>query len=143
MPKVTAATLAVTALILIGLTGCADATGNAADEHTAPTGADSPAPSTTPDPLVAETPSAQQADAAFLSFVRGRLATFPSQIPDATDEQLLDAAAIACERLQDGESVEKMSVIEGEQPSEVGGYFYDSNAIIAGAQMHLCADTLS
>lgn len=134
---------AIAAVVLLTLTGCAESANSAADKPSSPMTTEPVAPSETPEPLVAETPSAQQTDAAFLSFVRGRLATFPSQIPDATDEQLLDAAAIACERLQDGESVEKMSVIEGEQPSEVGGYFYDSNAIIAGAQMHLCADTLS
>ncbi|KRD51969.1 hypothetical protein [Microbacterium sp. Root280D1] len=135
---------AVAAVLLLTLTGCAESADNASDERVAPASASEEA-TETPAPLEAEEPGTaadDEAESAFLEFVRGRLETFPSQIPDATDAQLFDAAADACERIRGGESVEKMSVIDGEQPSEVGGYFYDSNAIIAGAQMHLCPDTM-
>lgn len=148
MPKVTAATIAVTALLLFALTGCSGAVDGASDESTdrvvtEESTAETPASSGTADPLVAEEPGAQDAQTAYLDFVRGRLSTFPTQIPNATDDQLLAAAKDACDRIRAGESVEGMSVIQDEQPSEIGGYFFDSNAIIAGAQMHLCTDTLS
>lgn len=93
-------------------------------------------------PLSATEPSADRDEETFLTFVYGRLATFPTQIPNATPEELIATGDIACARILAGESVELMSVIDGEKPSEMGGYFYDSNAIIAGAQMHLCPETL-
>lgn len=142
MKKVTAA-LAV--LLALTLTGCGDdasTTSGQSTERVAPSSEETTAPieeTATPEPLVAQSPVAAGADA-FLEFVRGRLATFPSQIPDATDEQLIAAGNDACERVESGESVDKMSVIEDEKPSEVGGYFFDSNAIIAGALMHLCPE---
>lgn len=136
--------IAATVLVALTLTGCAGPGDDAGDERVAPASASEEA-SETPVPLEAEEPGSatdDEAQSAFLEFVRGRLETFPSQIPDATDAQLFAAAVDACERIRSGESVEKMSVIDGEEPSEVGGYFYDSNAIIAGAQMHLCPDTM-
>lgn len=103
-----------------------------------------PVESVTPDsePLTAETPTAGEPDTvAFIAMVRSRLATFNTQIPNATDEQLLAAGLAGCERILSGEGVEGMSVITDEAPG-TGGYFYDSNAIIAGAMIHLCPETL-
>ena len=138
----------VGAVLLLALTGCSESVANAGDGRVGPAAESaSPTPeataTTSPEPIVAKpVDGAEPNEAAFIEFVRGRLATFPSQIPDVTDEQLMAAAADACERIRGGESVEGMSVIEDEVPSEAGGYFYDSNAIIAGAQMHICQDTL-
>lgn len=135
MPKVTAATLAVTALMLITLTGCASAAGDAGDERTAPAASESAAP------LVAETPApsdpgGDDAEQAFLDYVRENLPT-PTSIPDATDEQLLTAGEDACSRLAAGEPADGMVVVDGEQPWE-NGYYYDSSAIVGGASRYLC-----
>lgn len=142
------ASIAVAVLVAFTLTGCSGAAEETPREpqafaQTATEEAAGPEPSGTPAPLEAVEPNATRDEDAFLTFVRGRLATFPTQIPDATDEQLIAAADVACDRIRGGEPVDRMSVIDGETPSEMGSYFYDSNAIIAGAQMHLCQDTLS
>lgn len=145
MPKRTTAIAAVVVL-LFALTGCGEETATPADEPkpfaaplTATEAPETPAPD---GDLVASEPDGAANEAAFLSFVRTRMSSFPTQIPDATDEQLLAAASEACDRIREGEDVDRMSVIQDEKPSEVGAYYFDSNAIIAGAQMHLCADTL-
>lgn len=140
MPKITAAVAAL--LLVLALAGCGDdgATGDTSSEQSKPTSQEA---SETPTPLTAQPTDAGGEDVeTFLEFVHGRMATFKTQIPDATDEQLEAAGREACERLLDGESYELMSVIDGEELSEPAGYYFDSNAIIAGAQMHLCPETL-
>ncbi|MCC2030607.1 hypothetical protein [Microbacterium allomyrinae] len=108
-----------------------------------------PAPTDTTGPLVAEEPSEGRDEAAFLAFVRLRQATYPTQIPNATDEDLIATGDIACARLSDGlaegktdaQIVDGLSVIEGEAKSDAG-YFSDSGVIIASAQMNLCPETI-
>jgi hypothetical protein len=94
-------------------------------------------------PLIAGSPAppvaAENAEDAFLIEVRSRLAKIRSQIPDATDEQLLDSAHEACERIEGGESSAEMSLIEGE--TQTGGYFMDSGAIITSARLTMCPPT--
>ncbi|OIU88667.1 hypothetical protein [Microbacterium sp. AR7-10] len=95
-------------------------------------------------PLVAETSApptaAENAEDAFLIEARSRLAKIRTQIPDATDAQLLDAAHEACERIEGGESSAEMSLIDGETKSDAG-YFMDSGAIITSARLTMCPPT--
>jgi len=132
-------------VVLLALTGCAatpSATEPAEPSQVTASAEPSPEPTETVEPLVAEDPTLEVDVDTYLTFVRGRLASFPSQIPDATDEQLVETGWLACERILGGESPLGMTVIDGEKPSEIGGYYYDSNAIVAGAQIHLCPETL-
>ena len=140
MPKVTAATLAVTALIVLGLTGCTGTPESSGDERTAPTVADSPAPSPTRDPLVAETPEEVNADEQFVAEARDRLAGLgaATSIPNATDDQLVDAGREACEQLVAGMPFNDVSVIEGEQ--RVQGSYLDSAAIATAGLLFFCPE---
>lgn len=140
MPKITAARIALTALIVLTLTGCA---GTVSSDASEPQDAAQAAPSETTAPLTAQKSSEQtdaDAEAAYLSTVRERLSRIVSQIPDATDEQLLAAGYDACDRLADGESSEGMSVIQDEQKSK-HGYYSDSGHIITSATLTLCPPT--
>lgn len=143
--KRTAAVLAIAVALI--LTGCTSSPGGSPSSST---GGATAAPSSTTEPsaapLVAETPSVSGGEdtAGFLDKVRDRLAKLDSQIPNASDEQLISAGHQACDRLRAGESTDLMSVIDGEQRSGANhdGYYYDSNAIIMAAQLNLCRDTL-
>lgn len=138
MPKVTAATVAVTALLLIALTGCADGADSVSDESTAPSASDSVTPDETAAPLVAGAPQEvddAQVEAEFIEAVRDRLSKIQSQIPDATDEQLLSAARKACDVMNDTNN-EELSLIEGE--TKTNGYYMDSDAIKIAARLTLC-----
>lgn len=86
-------------------------------------------------PLTAESPTATDGEAAFLDAVRANLRP-DNVIPNATDEQLLDAGKEACERLAAGESSDTISLIEGEQTT--AGYFRDSVQIVQAAATNLC-----
>lgn len=134
MPKLTGAAVAATAALLLALAGCAGTTQEPAGDTTKP----DVSPTETAAPLVAETPidtSAGEAEANFIKQVRAGLPA-NTQIPNATDQQLLDAGKAACERYAQGESYENMSVIEGE--TQVDGYYYDSAAIILAAVNTIC-----
>lgn len=122
----------VAAALLLTLTGCSGAPANAGDERTAPAATESAAP------LVAETtePEAANPHAAYLDGVRALLPE-KTQIPDATDEQLIAAGMAACERLAAGEASDLISVIEGETPNGLGSY-NDSGMIVSAARTHLC-----
>ncbi len=60
-----------------------------------------------------------------------------SQIPNATDVQLLSAADKACEQMATGADVFSVRVIDGETP-DPGGYFGDSTLIASIAQQTIC-----
>lgn len=117
--------VAVAAVLLFALTGCAAPASETPAESVAP--------------LVAESPSASAAgvdEAAFLEDVRENLPT-NTQIPDATDEQLLAAGARACEELAAGTPGDQISVVENETPGALGT-FDDSGAIVTAASVNLC-----
>lgn len=137
MPKRTsAASVAAAAVLLLALTGCAGGVETPSADRTAPAAT---SPKETAAPLVAETPAAapsEDVDAAFVAAVRASLPP-TTQIPNATDQQLIDAGHQACERLAAGEASDQMSVIEGEVAGE-GGYYWDSAAIINAARTSLC-----
>ncbi|WP_067198939.1 DUF732 domain-containing protein [Microbacterium sp. XT11] len=145
MPKVTAATVVLAALVSITLTGCASGTGNAADERTASAAAETDAPAETPEPLVAETPaptsdSASEADAAFLQYVRDELPP-TTTIGNATDAQLIAAGHQACEQVLSGVAWEDIRLVEGEEPSSTG-YYLDTSAILNGALYNYCPELI-
>ncbi|KKX97745.1 DUF732 domain-containing protein [Microbacterium sp. Ag1] len=126
MPKITATTLTVAALILLALTGCA---GNATDERVAPAAVE------TTEPLVAETPAAESEapatpDQLFVDRVRAELPD-DTVIPNATDEQLIAAAGEACEQMNAGVDFSAVDVVDGEIPN--GLDIRESSATIAAA----------
>ncbi|WP_417510556.1 DUF732 domain-containing protein [Microbacterium sp.] len=135
------ASIALAALIALTLTGCA----GAADETpSAPQSTTQSTPSATPDSLVAETPAAEEADdasAAFVEKFHEVRATMPgdSQIPNATDEQLLAAADEACSRLDAGETSDTIVLIDGEEKNGAG-YYSDSAAIMVAARDSICPE---
>ncbi|QLD10885.1 DUF732 domain-containing protein [Microbacterium oleivorans] len=75
-------------------------------------------------------------ESAFLAAVRENLPE-NTQIPDATDEQLLAAGADACEQIAEGTPGDQISVIENEQLGVLGTYD-DSGAIVSAARTNLC-----
>lgn len=113
--------------MLLTLTGCTQ------------TISDPPAtePTQTTAPLTAESPAVQEvSDAAYLDMVRETLPA-NTQIPNATDAQLVDAGERACAELAAGTDTSTLSVIEGEQDNGYGAYL-DSGAIISAARATLC-----
>ncbi|MBD8477560.1 DUF732 domain-containing protein [Microbacterium sp. CFBP 8794] len=88
------------------------------------------------EPLTAETPAALDFEATYLEIVRAELRP-DNVIPNATDEQLLEAGRKACEELAAGTPSDQISVIEGE-PANGLGYFSDSGTIITAAATTLC-----
>lgn len=148
MKKSAIAAIATAAVLVVG-GGTAYALSTNGQAATAPalieaTATTTPTATESAAPLVAETPAplaaAENANDAFLIEARSRLAKIRTQIPDATDAQLLDAAHEACERIEGGESSAEMSLIEGETKSDAG-YFMDSGAIITSARLTMCPPT--
>lgn len=134
MKRITA-TASIALVALLALTGCAQGASNPTEEREAPATVESA------EPLVAEEPiEADKSDAerAFLEAFRGIQATYASVIPEATDEQLLDAGYEACERLAAGEASTDISLIEGEERNVQSEMYLDSVSIVGAAVPHLC-----
>lgn len=113
--------------MLLTLTGCTQ------------TISDPPAtePTETSAPLTAESPAtAPSASQDYIESVRALLPK-NTQIPNASDEQLLEAGERACDELAAGTDTLTLSLIEGETPNGAGS-FDDSAAIITAAAMNLC-----
>lgn len=142
MPKVTAATLAVTGLLLIALAGCAGEADSAGEESAAPVVSASATPEESAAPLVAETadPDSTDADRIFLEYVDAALQP-DTQIADAADASLIDAGHQACEQILAGVPIEDVRVIEGETPN-ASGYYADSSNVRNAAQVAYCPETL-
>jgi hypothetical protein len=137
MPKVTAAVLA--ALVVVALTGCAGSAPGAGDERAAPAATESATPVESAVPLSAEAaaPEISDADTVFLAYVRKTLLP-DTQIPNATDQQLIDAGHEACRQLETGVALEDVRVVEGETAHPSTGAFYDTSAILSGAILSYC-----
>ena len=139
MPKVTAAVAAL--LLAFTLTGCGDDT-TPAESNEARGFADTAPADETATPTPAETlsaPPSDEVEVAYVAYVRGKLLA-NTQIPDATDEQLIDAGRRACDILDSGTNPDDLTVIDGEERAGgEGGYFQDSATIATGARMYLCA----
>lgn len=145
MPKITAASAALTALIIVSLTGCSNSAEKTPDAQ--PQGfADVQTETTSPEPLVAEAPTATGAPATgsreeqFAERVKFYLDIDPAsnQVPNATAEQLIVAGYAACEKRAAGEKISEFSVIEGE--TTINDYYWTSSQITSAALETLCPD---
>lgn len=142
-PRLIAATAAIA---LLALTGCSSGMEiNATTSDSTPVVEESTA--STPAPLVAETTEApaesatDTPEAQFVAIVRDtwtKMAT-ETQIPNATDEQLIDAGHKACEQLAADPKVDSVRVVDGEEP-DGAGYFIDSGVIAGAAVRTLCTE---
>lgn len=131
------ATAALALLAALTLTGCAGTGDTAGDERTAPTASESAAP------LTAETtepaPETESVDEQYLADVRKALTNGrETTIPDATDDQLLQAARDACSQAADGATETTVQVIEGEPFDADWGSYRDSATILTQAQKYYC-----
>lgn len=132
---------ATAAAVLLLLTGCTSTT--TAETITVTPGASGTYSdgdtSVEVEPLTAETPTvAADGEAAFLGDVRAKLRP-DNVIPNATDEQLVDAGESACEAIANGENTITLSLIDGEQ-ADASGFFPDSAVIISAARSTICSD---
>lgn len=131
-------TAAATAALLLGLVGC-----SAAPEETSTEEPTTRAETLTAEP-VEEKSEQGTPEEAYLAAMRERLAEDrppieATQIPNATDEQLLEAAAAACEQLASGTVHDEVRVIEGEEPNQLGRHI-DSSDIALYASEFICTD---
>jgi len=138
MPKVTGGVTAAILAVLL-LSGCAATTTTGNDTESTPAAA--PTPTETVEPLVAEKPAETtyaSKDEEFIAKLMHereiRIGGFDTQIPNATDEQLVAAAHDACDQLPDLDyDPAKAHVIEGETANSLG--IYPDSALIAGIAM--------
>ena len=146
MKNLTALTcITATLTIALTLTSCAGlpapaSTGNSVSSESR---SEPSTPEPTPGALTAE-PSepatAEDADAAFLAYVRAELPPKTS-IGDAPDEQLIAAGQEACAQVTEGVAWEDIRLVEGEQPSGTG-YYLDTSAILNGALYNYCPELI-
>ncbi|MFE2772300.1 DUF732 domain-containing protein [Microbacterium resistens] len=135
MPKRTsAASIAVAAVLLLTLAGCAGTPESPAAEPTTPATTESAAPLTAEEP----TPTDSAPDTEYLKLVRAGMQP-DTVIPDASDDQLLDAGNTACDQMRAGTPVTDLRLIDGEQPNGLGTYV-DSQNIGSSAMSSLCVD---
>ncbi|WP_426325704.1 DUF732 domain-containing protein [Microbacterium sp. E-13] len=121
--------VAIAAMVLLGACSAPAGVSYSAEKEAQPAVVSTP---------VAKAPPAPSAsDAEFLADVRERQSAFATQIPDASDEQLLALGAEACEQLAAGVDTSALSLIPGES-ANVLGTFNDSAAVITSARVHLC-----
>ena len=127
---------ATTTAVLLLLTGCTATT--QPEPVASGDTVSSAAPTASTAPLTAKTPAeaADTGEAAFLDEVRTKLRP-DNVIPNATDEQLIEAGYLACEKLATRQGGEEISVIDGEQPDQ-GGYYRDSGQIVSAAAVTIC-----
>lgn len=135
------------AALVIALTACS---GGGVDEQVSsePAGVANveETTNTTPEPLVAETPTATEAPTAgspeeqFAERVKFYLDIDPAsnQVPNATAEQLLVAGYAACEKRAAGEKINEFSVIEGE--TTINDLYWSSGQITIAALETICTD---
>lgn len=144
MKKSAIAAIAAAAVLVVG-GGTAYALSTNGQAATAPalieaTATTTPTATESAAPLVAETPAppaaGENAEDAFLIEARSRLAKIRTQIPNATDAQLLEAAHHACEALAPDLTGEDLSLIDGE--TRTNGHYMDSSAIIISARLTMC-----
>lgn len=123
---------ALALLAALALTGCAGTASPEGDERD--TSAESAAPLAAKEPVVDES----ETEAAFLDAFRDIQTTYASVIPDASDDQLLDAGYEACERLAAGEESTDIALIDGEERNAQSEMYLDSVSIVGAAATHLC-----
>lgn len=130
------ATAALASVLVLVLTGCAGT------PESAPNGTAAPQESVTP--LAAEPdtkPAGEEAgtDEQYLTDVRKALTNGrETSIPNASDEQLIQAGHDACEQIANGTAEPDVRVIEGEPFDENWGAYQDSAIILTIAQGIYC-----
>jgi len=131
---------AVAMLLLTGCTAGAQVASNGTGSSGETAASSAPLTAETPSTAVSEAPSTPEA--AFLAAVHearaGKILSAKTQIPNATDAQLIDAGRAACKLLAEGQALETISVIDGETPDSAG-YFIDSSAIARSAAKTICS----
>ncbi|WP_091232657.1 DUF732 domain-containing protein [Microbacterium sp. 3J1] len=131
-------TAAVAGLALLGaltLAGCSGATDTTSDgQQSTETAAPLTAETAEPEPEGAVSPDAQYLTDVRTALTNGRETT----IPNATDEQLVQAGQDACEQLAAGTPEADVRVVDGEQLDEQMGDYRESMIIVAIASKHLC-----
>lgn len=133
VPKVTAAVAAL--VLVLALAGCADDGDSANTERSGSSDA-----ATTPAPLEAEsTEPTEPGDSAYLDELRRALeGSGGNSIPNASDDQLIEAGRRACEQMAAGTALEEVRVVENEPETGVG--YKDSLRIAAVAAKHYCTE---
>lgn len=131
------AVAALAVLAALTLTGCAATSESPAGDGTGPGATESAAP------LEAETtePTAEttNVDEQFLTDVRKALTNGrETTIPNATDEQLIEAGHAACEQLAAGTDQGAVHVVDGEKPDDMIGQYPESFIIAGVATGRLC-----
>lgn len=142
------ATATAALLLAITLSACGDdsasESGESAGVQSRSRSVESETPETTqtesPEEPSDDSPTDPEADAKFLEYVRDNLLP-QTQIPDATDEELISAGHEACDQLDAGTALEDVRVVDGEQAHE-NGAFYDTSAIMNGAIVAYCPQYL-
>lgn len=131
-----ATSTALAAVLLLALTGC---TSTPASAPSSPASVSVERAAPTVAPLVAETPSTEAAsgDVQYLKDVRKALTNGrQTQIPNASDEQLIRAGHDACVAIATGTPEGKVSVIAGETFDDNWGGYMDSNIILTIARKY-------
>ncbi|MGN7861448.1 DUF732 domain-containing protein [Microbacterium sp. 22303] len=130
---------AVAAVLLLALTGCTGTPQTASSSLPVMSDGATQFPSKTPEPLkVTETPTTNSpAEATYLERVRKGLAG--TQLAEASDAQLLDAAKKACDQLAQGTPYKEISVVDGDTQGKGGWYQYSAPIVVFGG-MNLCPD---
>lgn len=138
--RIKTAVAVVAALLAVTLSGCGDDSATSSEESAGVQSRSQSVETETPEPLAseveAESETPSEADAKFLAYVRDNLLP-QTQIPDASDEELISAGHEACEQLDAGTAFEDVRVVDGEQAHE-NGAFYDTSAIMNGAIVAYC-----
>lgn len=128
---------ATAALLLLALTGCTGSPASTSSRMPVMSDGATQFPTNTPKPLVAETqaPAAASGDAQYLKDVRKALTNGrQTQIPNASDEQLIKAGHDACAAVAAGTPEAKVTVIEGETFDDNWGGYMDSSIILTIAR---------
>lgn len=133
------ATCTALAVVLLALTGCTSTPASApssSPDSTASATVERTAPTIAPLKVTAE-PSPTTPEAIYLDRVRTGLKG--TQLADASDAQLLDAARDACSQLAAAKPYKDISVVEGDIQGEGGWYKYSAPIVVYGG-MNLCPD---
>ncbi|WP_404474857.1 hypothetical protein [Microbacterium aerolatum] len=144
MPKVTAARIALTALIALTLTGCSGAAEEPASEprsfaQSTPTDTEDAAVAETPTPA-ASTGASSADDAGYLAEVDRR--TRPGTILDQfSDTELIAMGHEGCEQIGAGVPLEDLRLVEGEQATEYGTW-QDTSAVFNSALLNYCTELI-
>lgn len=134
MRKITAT---IMTLLVAGLVvGCSESPQVVPQEAASGPQSAEQSPESTPAPLVAEPgpePILTTAEGEYVTVLRAAFDRDGTQIPNATDEQLIAAGQDACEQIDAGTNPDSVRVVEGEEEPHA-----DSGRIGYAAAEYLC-----